>query len=263
MSDKPGTCSICLGDLINSVDTAVSVFSCAHMIHAGCAANLANSMDDPTCPLCRDSSWSSNLSQDLAMLAEMGPVGDDPASTTTTPSLTQSGPPHDIIVLCHNRLGPPPAFSKLPDRRVQYCGRAHEEYECQTCHRTADQAVLQSLETVGFCDFHGRLAKMIDLETGALAEVCCRFTSGYDQPELEERCSAPFVVRMYEGVSSNGGTQLDDGEDDFNTLPVALPDVVPDDMDIQPGFPRASPGIPNAASSSGGVIVIDSQDSVL
>ena len=153
----------------------------------------------------------------LAIFASAADVSTDiesMADSNSEPDFAFQARPPALIVLCCKRVGAPPDFALLPDRRMRWLpGAASDadstiqgDYFCHGCGRHfAYDTTVRSLISTEYCSVHGACVPMIDTATSIVHDVCFRNWQR-DVPELEDRCATMVIFSAY------GGTDIDNSQ---------------------------------------------------
>ena len=118
------SCPICLGPNTGHPTEWLSL-ACGHGQHVRCSANLW----PRKCALCRTPTTADDMAEFRAKM---------PGGSFTPPPASEENSmlevPRSFVGLCCPRVGPPPDFDILADRRMEW---QHQTlaYFCNTCHR--------------------------------------------------------------------------------------------------------------------------------
>ena len=205
LSDHCDYCPICLG---NGGPTFVRFSQCLHGAHASCV------MGQPTsrCFVCRAeiSAEDQERLRQAALIAvpESSPAPKSAPRSSPAPKSTPKASPapkrqsrrspsdqlvaRNPILLCCHRLGPPPDFVELPDRRMRPEGDAMEFRFCHGCSRRILVA-FDMVHYTPFCGVHQEfMSTIIDFRRPAsippLVTYACSRGPETDVPEINEGC---------------------------------------------------------------------------
>jgi hypothetical protein len=236
------SCVVCLA--ITNADDDLWTYQCRAVAHFMCAMRWAyesarvDRNHIPQCPNCRVC-WSGDDSQNLdARMQALGLGVQANAPFMEEPmQLIDAGMCPNIVPLCCNRVGEPPNFNLMEDRRMSIsfgndasdtmwlCMSCGIEFKMNDCTNNA-----LSLVNNYRCPVHGRerFGIVVDVPAGVTYLTCLLIADPLDTMIFTEGCPMEYVETEAPEVSN---TLLERAE--FINL---LSDVECDDDDITPAY---------------------------